>query len=254
MLTKEQLHELSKLYKINESVVAREFLQILFLKELYNQNFSKEIFFKGGTCIRLIYGGTRFSEDLDFTVMMEEEKFMKFMKKFFKEMENRYPIRFKERKSIAGKTFLITTKMEPMRNDIFVKLDFSFREDVIENHKEVIIENEYPVVFTSFVYCLSKDEMLAEKVRAFLNRDKYRDIYDMWVLLERGAKFQKEMINTKLKYYNQEYSPQDILEKVSSRSKKTFIEELRPFVPISEREKLGDFFEYVCEYIKKELD
>ena len=143
--------------------------------------------------------------------------------------------------------------MEPMRNDIFVKLDFSFREDVIENHKEVIIENEYPVVFTSFVYCLSKDETLAEKVRAFLNRDKYRDLYDMWVLLEGEAKFQKGMINSKLKYYDREYNPKDILEKVSSLSKQTFIEELRPFVPISEREKLGDFFEYICEYIKKKL-
>ena len=90
MLTKEQLHKLSKVYKINESVVAREFLQILFLKELYNQNFSKDIFFKGGTCIRLIYGGTRFSEDLDFTVMMEEEKFMRIIKQFFKELSKEW--------------------------------------------------------------------------------------------------------------------------------------------------------------------
>lgn len=253
MLTKEQLHELVKIYKINESVVAREFLQILFLKELYSQNFSKDIFFKGGTCIRLMYGGSRFSEDLDFTVMMKEKEFMKVIGKFFKEMESKYPMKVKEKESIEGKTFLITTKMESISNDIFIKLDFSFRKDVINCHKEIIVENEYPVVFTSFVYCLSKDEILAEKVRAFLNRDKYRDLYDIWVLIDKGAKFQKEMINTKLEYYKQKYNAKDIQEKISSLSEKTFIEELRPFVPISQREKLGDFFEYICKYIEKRI-
>jgi len=52
MLTTNQIKDFSKLLKINTSVVAREYIQTLFLKELYEESYSKNIFFKGGTAIR----------------------------------------------------------------------------------------------------------------------------------------------------------------------------------------------------------
>lgn len=41
MLTKDQLSDLTKLYKINESVVLREYLQLLALHKIYS--FSKKL-------------------------------------------------------------------------------------------------------------------------------------------------------------------------------------------------------------------
>lgn len=67
MLTINQITDFSKQLKITQSVVVREYIQTLFLKELYEEKFSENIFFKGGTAIRLVLGGTRSSEDLDFT-------------------------------------------------------------------------------------------------------------------------------------------------------------------------------------------
>ncbi len=253
MLIKEQLHRLSKIYKTNESIVAREFIQVLFLKELYSQNFSKGIFFKGGTCIRLIYGGQRFSEDLDFTVMMDEKEFDSIIEKFFREMENKYPIKLKEKESFVGKTFLITARMNSLENSVYIKLDFSFRKDIINPSKEIIMENEYPVVFTNFIYCLSKDELLAGKIRAFLNREKYRDIYDIWMLLELGAKFDKDLVQKKLDYYKEIYSSKDVSERMKTLSSKDFASELKPFVSIEERDKLEEFFVYICRYIEEKI-
>jgi predicted nucleotidyltransferase component of viral defense system len=51
--------------------VIREELQRLALRYLSERGFFIQGVFQGGTAIRLIYGGTRFSEDLDFVVQPE---------------------------------------------------------------------------------------------------------------------------------------------------------------------------------------
>ncbi|TRZ53786.1 hypothetical protein D4S03_01210 [bacterium] len=128
MLTSNQIKEFSKLLKINESVVIREYIQILFLKELYDEKYSQNIFFKGGTAIRLILGGTRFSEDLDFTVAGNTEDFDGFVVNFFKKLEKLYGFNFKKRKTIAGIKYLLTADLDSINYKIFISLDFSFRE------------------------------------------------------------------------------------------------------------------------------
>lgn len=251
MLTKEQLQDLSKKKKTNEYVVSREFLQLLLLKELYGNSFSEDIYFKGGTCIRLVYGGSRFSEDLDFTVDMEEEEFKKNIEKFFKQMSSSYPIEFKEKETITGRTYLATIRTDFLKQEVYIKLDFSFREKPLEPVQKIVKDIDNPIIFKSFVNCLSKDEIFAEKVRAFLNREKARDVYDLWILLELGANYREELIAKKTSYYNVEYKKEDMLKRIKSLSKESFVTELRPFVPINEREGLGDLFEYICEYLKK---
>jgi predicted nucleotidyltransferase component of viral defense system len=253
MLTKQQLKQLSKTYKINEYVVAREYFQLLFLKELYSKNFSEKIFFKGGTCIRLIYGGSRFSEDLDFTVELQEQEFDKEIQKFLKEMEGKYPITFKEKETITGKTYLATIETDFLNQKVYIKLDFSFRDNVIKPNKEIIKDNKYPVIFTGLIYCLSKNEILAEKVRALLTREKSRDIYDIWMLLELGADFKRNMIEKKLEYYNRAYNMDDVIERIENQSTEEFVKDLRAFVAINERDKLEGLFQYLKEYIIKKI-
>ena len=60
MITKNQIHSLAKKNKINETTIFREYLQILFLSDLYSKKQSKSIFFKGGTAMRIIYQSPRF--------------------------------------------------------------------------------------------------------------------------------------------------------------------------------------------------
>ena len=47
--------------------IVREYAQHLFLTELYRLPGSEKLLFKGGTAFRIVYGCPRFSEDLDFT-------------------------------------------------------------------------------------------------------------------------------------------------------------------------------------------
>lgn len=253
MLTTNQIKEFSKLLKINESVVVREYIQTLFLKELSDEKYSENIFFKGGTAIRLVLGGTRFSEDLDFTVIGNKANFDIFIVSFFKKLEKLYDFNFKKRKTIAGIKYLLTAGSNIVDGKVFISLDFSFREKVLRPSRSIISTN-YPVLFTSFVNHLSAEEIVSEKIRALLTRNKGRDIYDLWYLLNKNIVIEKDLVEEKLKYYGiKSFEPNMLITKIIKFSKEKFVLDLRPFVSINEREKLADFFDYTVAFLKNKL-
>ncbi|MEI7580015.1 MAG: nucleotidyl transferase AbiEii/AbiGii toxin family protein [bacterium] len=252
MISLDQIKELSNKYKIAESIVAREYFQILFLNELYSKSFAKDIVFKGGTCIRLIYGGERFSEDLDFTVNMSENIFSDKMKIFFTHLANTFPITVKEKDSIIGRTFLLTAEITNFDTKLFVKLDFSFREDVLEPTKNIMM-SDYPIITSNYIFALSKNEILAEKIRAIMTREKLRDLYDLWILQELGATIDLSLINKKLKYYNETFNKDAFIKRLASFKLEDFITDLRPFVPYSQRDKLTQLFGFTKEYCLKSV-
>ncbi|HPV52315.1 MAG TPA: nucleotidyl transferase AbiEii/AbiGii toxin family protein, partial [Smithella sp.] len=47
-----------------------EIAQLILLHELYRQKDSRSLIFQGGTALRWCYGGSRFSEDLDFVTSL----------------------------------------------------------------------------------------------------------------------------------------------------------------------------------------
>lgn len=253
MITKNQVSLLAGKLRINESVILREYLQVLFLSKIYSFSGSEKIFFKGGTALHLIFKTPRFSEDLDFTVELKEEVFLNFIHKVFENLSEEEEVSFKERKTIAGKRFLMTASPSIVSYKIFINLDFSFRERVFDSQKS-IIDTNYPVLFSSYVYHLSKEEIFAEKIRAVLTRNKGRDIYDLWFLVSQGVQIKEGLIKEKLKYYNLEnIKNEEIIKKIEQFPEKVFIQDLRPFVPINEREKLSDFFTYLQDYLKEKL-
>lgn len=254
MLSFVQIKDFSKLFKINESVVIREYLQTLFLKELYEEKYSQNIFFKGGTAIRLVFNGSRFSEDLDFTVMGSQREFENFLENFFKKLSKLYNFSFRKKETIAGLKYLLTASLGIVDYKTFINLDFSFREKVLKPTKSVIT-TEYPIVFTSFVNHLSAEEIVAEKVRAIMTREKGRDIYDLWFLLSKNIVIDKKLVEEKLKYYKiNKFDAEQLINRITSFSKEQFILDLKPFVPINEREKLEYFFDYTIAFLKKRLE
>ncbi len=250
MITKNQLDLLAKNYNINETTILREYLQLFFLQKLYGKKESKDIFFKGGTAIHLLYNAPRFSEDLDFTVMVSEDNFLSLIGKLFKEIEGSEEISFKEKKSIAGKNFLLTYSGDVLTNNVFISLDFSFREKVFEPEMSVV-KTDMPIIFTSYINHLSRDEIFAEKIRAVMTRRKGRDVYDLWFLMAQGAVLKENLIKKKLSYYDmQKVSKNDILERVSGFSKKEFVLDMRPFVPVKERKGLDELYDYIVSFIE----
>lgn len=65
MLTLDQILSYTKSSKISKNILT-EYYQHELLSSLYSQSGSENYSFIGGTAIRICYGGSRFSEDLDF--------------------------------------------------------------------------------------------------------------------------------------------------------------------------------------------
>lgn len=253
MITNDQTLYFTRKFKINESTIFREYLQTVFLSVLYKYPESNKIFFKGGTAIHLLLGASRFSEDLDFTVNLSKKKFGSLINLVFDEIKKQENVSFKERKTITGKRFLLSAHPGSLSYATFINLDFSFREKVIEPKKS-ILTTQYPVLFTSYIYHLSKEELLAEKLRAFMARKKGRDIYDIWYLLTQNVTIKQKLVQKKMKYYDLEYrDAYQIIERLNQCTTKDFELDMRPLVPLNEREKLKNLFNYIKDYIATNL-
>ena len=254
MITKDQIYELAKKFKTNETVVLREYVQLLCLDKLFSMKGCEKVYFKGGTAIHIIFGAPRFSEDLDFTVDMQDKEFGSFVKDFFDVIcRENSGFSFKEREAISGRTFLLTVKPDFMDYKVFVKFDFSFREKPIEPSKSTI-KSDFPIIFNSYIHHLSMNEIFAEKIRAIMTREKGRDLYDLAYLLGLGAIFNNKIIDEKLKYYGLVLkNKEEIYKRMDKFSEKEYIADMKPFVTIGEREKLGEKFRYAIDFVKENL-
>ena len=64
MLTRAQIQRLAQRHSIGVQTQERDYIQHLLLFLLYSK--SQSLVFKGGTALRIVYKGNRYSEDLDF--------------------------------------------------------------------------------------------------------------------------------------------------------------------------------------------
>lgn len=253
MITTDQVRALAAQNRINDTVIFREYIQLVFLQKLYQKTPSQQIYFKGGTAIHLIFGAPRFSEDLDFTVSLSAKAFESYVETVLMRMKVEEGVEWKEKKSLTGKQYLLSAPPGVLPYATTVVLDFSFREKVF-SPAHSLLQTAYPLVFTSFVHHLAQEEILAEKIRAIMTRRKGRDLYDLWYLLSKGVTVQSDLIHKKLAYYKlTDVTNADILKRVASFPQKDFVLDLRPFVPQNERERLPEFFEVLQAQVKQEF-
>lgn len=251
MMSSNQLKDLAIKFNAPESIVFREYIQLIFLENLYAVARSDKIIFKGGTAIHLMHHAPRFSEDLDFTVLMDKSDFEQFIHKVFSTISLSYEISFKERKTITGKRYLLTASSDVIKNDTFINLDFSFRESVTYIEKSPLV-TEYPISVSSPIYYMGKAEIIAEKIRAILTRKKGRDIYDLWFLLVNQGSINHDLLNDKFKFY-QDKNPslKDLLPRIESFPSKLYCDDLKPFVSYRTRLTLERNFADIKEYLSK---
>lgn len=253
MITIDQVRRFARTLKTNEFTAFREYIQCLFLSVLYVNPAGSRVYFKGGTAIHIIYQAPRFSEDLDFTSHITDTAFSSLIADTFSRLTQSERLVFKERKTITGKRYMLAAANLPGLPSVYVNLDFSFREKVLQPERS-IIQTTFPILFTEFVSHLSQEEMFAEKIRAIATRKKGRDLYDLWYLSTRGVKLNTKLVQQKLSYYhNESITGLDILKRCGDFSERDFVNDLRPFVPLPERTKLPQLFSYIQAYLKNLL-
>lgn len=202
-----------------------EIAQLILLHQLYSLSGSRELIFQGGTALRWCYGGSRFSEDLDFVTPLGADAVRAKLNRTLKAAERAMLPHFGpgalilSDKSTRPDTLKLFADYRPAasREKIFVKLEFEgIRKECLPETKNhilsalpavsyLIASGEFRVPRPNAVLVAETlPEILSDKIRALLERRylKGRDIFDLWYLravLNTAA--DKEMIERKFRMY-----------------------------------------------------
>ena len=190
---------------INKEVIDKDWMLGHFLNAMFTiSGVSKNFVFKGGTCLKKIYfEDYRFSEDLDFTLL---DKTFAVDKVFFNKI-------IKVAEIYSGAKFYLKNIKPQIHNDIpqgyevtilfwgayhkpnqqvlpvnrwqtKIKLDISFSEHVVmePNTKAIFHPYSDSDKITSKVPAYPLNEIVSEKLRSLVQRNRPRDIYDLYYL------------------------------------------------------------------------
>jgi predicted nucleotidyltransferase component of viral defense system len=205
MLTKSQIQRIAQRNGVGMQVQERDYLQHLILWLLYTR--SQALIFKGGTALRLVYGGNRYSEDLDFNGSDDTSALAMLWKEVVGRLED-FGIVAKIRNvwdSDVGYSFDVSFQ-GPLhdgrdRSKGKVRVDISQRSEEVETLRE-LVTSPYDDVRPFVVTALALDHLLAEKLRALLVRGKPRDLYDVWLRRRQGVEADLALVERKLAFYD----------------------------------------------------
>lgn len=204
MISREQLVSIGKTTGLHLYQQEKDYLLKLFLFTYYRL-FDSAVF-KGGTCLRYVFGLNRFSEDLDFNLLISPKKFDLQVDRVVKEFRlfgiQTYFIKkelFKDAYTCTigfqGPLFKGT---EQTRNKI--RIDAGRRTGTILTPEWKLISSEYPETRERFlVYVMNEQELLSEKICSLQKRHKGRDLYDVWFLLNTGVSIDASLLFKKVK-------------------------------------------------------
>lgn len=211
MLNYEEIDGIARLKRLSLVNAEKDYLQDAMLFSLYS-NLSEELVFKGGTALYKIYKLNRFSEDLDFTLnhKIGVEKISSKIISDLMLLGIKGKIKeAKESSSEINVRFLLNGPLYRGNKETqcFIPLNMSKREHTLLEPKKEMITSLYREIPNFEVFVMEEEEILAEKIRTIFQRQKPRDIYDIWFLLIRkNTSPAKEIIRKKLSPYNIEFS------------------------------------------------
>lgn len=168
----------------------REYLQYKILDIIFNSKYAGKLSFLGGTALRIIYGNTRFSEDLDFDNFGLSETDFKNLAAVVKkgleaeglEVHMNIVSKGAYRCNIRLPKILFDHELSTHREEkILIQIDSLSHGFKYMSDKKIL--NKFDIFSEIFVTPL--DIMLSQKIYAALNRKraKGRDFYDIVFLL-----------------------------------------------------------------------
>lgn len=237
MLTKTQIQRIAQRNGIGMQVQERDYLQHLLLWLLYSR--SQVLTFKGGTALRLVYGGSRYSEDLDFNGRDDVAALQRLWGRVVTRLEDFGVVAElrNEWVSQVGYSFEVSFQ-GPLydgrdRSKGKVRVDVNRRPEEVEAQRE-LVTSAYDDVRPFVVSVLTPKHLMAEKIRALLVRGKPRDLYDVWLMLNQGVQIEDALIERKLVLYEMDWRPEalvDALEQVRTDWERDLRHLLPQFVP-----------------------
>ncbi len=238
--------------------ILREYLQVKILALIYQEKISKDLFFVGGTSLRLLHNLNRFSEDLDFdslklTVVEISRLIKTVVSKLASETINvdLYHNRTDRRDYFEFRFPKLLYDLNLSRNnDEKLVIKFDFEKWWQGQKRESVFLNRYG--FLANIVTKTKDQILVEKLVAYLERQETqpRDIYDIVWLIAGGSKPDLDFARKNKLSSNLVQLAQKKFTKEKNRLN-TFKTKLSPFLLDEKDTHQLDFFGQILEGINK---
>ncbi|MCK4244274.1 MAG: nucleotidyl transferase AbiEii/AbiGii toxin family protein [Candidatus Omnitrophica bacterium] len=208
--------------------ILREYLQILILREIYRTESGRNLYFTGGTYLRLVHNSKRFSEDLDFNSnKITKGEFENLLKKIEDELK-RIGLKSQAKFAHWGNVYVAKFIFPEIEKVYNVISKYSKKEGIMikveTNKPKWKIENETQVIsgFGKFYPCIctEKSILFADKIDALIKKNRGRHIYDILFMLSNRYSVNKNILRAL-------GIKKDPLEVISERIKKLSKEELK---------------------------
>lgn len=235
------------------SSILKEYLQYKILKSIFNSPHANKLAFLGGTALRIVYGSTRFSEDLDFDNFdLSEAEFTDLsgviqsdLTSEGLEVEISTVTRNAYRIKIRIPKLLFDTGLSPLHDQkVLIQVDTVPQHFPYEPEKPLLNKCD---VFTQ-INVVPKDLLFAQKIYAAVNRKRAmgRDFFDIIFLHGRGAKPNFAYLKKNIRIDQQADLKKYLLEKTSHLDFEALSRDVEPllFYP-EDRQKVLLFREYV---------
>jgi len=182
MINLANITEIATREQTSEINIAREYLQHLFLRELYKREGADRFLFKGGTAIRIVYQGSRYSEDLDFSIpRMSKKEIEDILEGTFASIGQEgitTNLDIQEATETTG-GYLAIIQLDILGYKVEIMSNMQMKDDaawlVPETH---VITNPFLPAYS--LTALRGELIVKEKINALIERHKPRDVFDAY--------------------------------------------------------------------------
>ena len=233
----------------------REYLQYKILEAVFNSPMASKTAFMGGTCIHIIHGCTRFSEDLDFDNRgMSADDFEKLANIIKREMEREgYTVELKTvyKNAYHTKLYFPSILFENglsghKEQKMLIRIDMEAQDFDYEPDKSII--NKFDV-FTR-INTVPIDILLSQKLACIFLRKRPmgRDFYDTLFLMGK-TKANPDYLEKKLNIRSESDLKSKLLQRCRALNFKRLAMDLKPFIiKKQDVDRVLLFEEYIKNY------
>jgi len=180
LITRKQLEIISRKslhYPLH--IAEKDYLLAIVMQIISESSLGNTLIFKGGTALHHCYlEQYRFSEDLDFS-SNKKALTLENIRKIFNDIDY-----LKIKKDYQSKATIKIEKLQytgPLLQPNSLKVEIDFLQNVLLPPKKIIYKNVWGLDFQ--VNVMDIREICAEKIRAMNDRARYRDFYDLNLIL-----------------------------------------------------------------------
>lgn len=252
MVNLEKIKEKARAEGVGIDLILKEYIHFFILEFLFKSGYFSRLVFQGGTALRLVYQGVRYSEDLDFVLTRKNTQFLNSLTKEMKNLVNYLDkllpfarnIQLKTQKdTVEFKRFNLIMEVETLKSKNKTSIEI-LNIPSYDNQTMIISRQDIP----SFpaITVETPQEILSDKFIALAGRNylKGRDIWDIYFILNTlKVSLSKEilkMLRKKLKDYHlglQEFNLKfkSNLRLLKEEGGQVLKEEMDRFLPVSYR-------------------